>query len=121
MARGALLAKCGTLGGLDDSAENVSGAAERRLLGVDAGDVEALLGVVVAVRGAKLPAAFWDDADAAPGTVGDIENLCEELLRALVAVEVDDALVGVFNFVASGLELNDGAANAVEKVERFEA
>ena len=32
----------------------------------------------------------------------------------------DDAAVGVLDFVAAGLELNDGAANAVEQIERLE-
>ena len=42
-------------------------------------------------------------------------------MRGLIAVEGDDAAVGVLDFVAAGFELHDGAANAFEQVERFKA
>ena len=49
MARRALLAEGRALGRLDGSAQHIAGAAEWRLLGVNAGDVEALFGVELAI------------------------------------------------------------------------
>src|SRR5208282_2804646 len=106
----------GALGGLDGSAQDVTGAAKRRLLGVNAGDVEALFGVEGAIVGVEAPAAFGNDADATPGAIGDLEDFGEELLRGLIAVEGDHSAVGVLHFVAPAFELNDGAANAFEQV-----
>src|SRR5271157_5676022 len=100
MARRTFLAKGGALGGLDDSAQYVSGAAERRLGGMNAGDLKAQLGVEGAIRLAQPPAALGNDADAAPCTVGDLKNFGQQLLRGTVAVEGDNALVGVFDLVA---------------------
>ena len=78
-------------------------------------------GVEVAIGLAEPPAAFGDDADAAPGAIGDFEDLGQQLLRGAVAFEGDDAAVGVLDFVPAGFELNDGAANAVEQIERLKA
>jgi len=118
---GALFAEGPTLGRLDGSAKDVAGTAEGRLLGVDAGDLEPLFGVEVAVCGAEAPAALGDDADATPGAIGDFKDLGEKLLGGSVAVVGDDAAVGVFDFVAALLELEDGAADSIEQVEGLEA
>ncbi len=60
MPRRALLAKGRALSRLDRAAQHVSGVAQRRLLGVNAGDLEALLGVEFAIIGIQPPAAAWE-------------------------------------------------------------
>ena len=87
MTRSAFLAEGRALGGLDGSAQHVAGVAQRRLLGVNAGDVEALFGVEVAIVGVETPAALGNDADAAPGAIGDFEDFGEQFLRGAIAVE----------------------------------
>ena len=116
MAGSAFFSEGGALGGLDGSAQDVSGAAESRLLGVNAGDVEALLGVEIAIIRAESPAARGNDADATPGAIGDFEDFSEELLCSLIAVKGDDAAVGVLDFMAAALELRNSAANSFEQI-----
>ena len=78
-------------------------------------------GVEVAIGVAEPPAAFGDDADAAPGAIGDFEDFGQQLLRGAVALERDDAAVGVFDFVAAGFELKDGAADSIEQIKGLKA
>ena len=105
MTRRTLLAERRTLSGLDGSAENIARTAKRRLLGVNAGDVEALFGVEVAVVSVETPATLRNDADAAPGAIGDFKNFFQKLLRGAIAVEGDDAAVSVLHFVTAAFEL----------------
>src|SRR3978361_1616598 len=56
VARCALLAERLALVRLDQALQDLTGAADRRLVGGDATDVEARLGVVVAVLRRQLPA-----------------------------------------------------------------
>src|SRR5579859_723487 len=121
MAGCALFSEGCALGWLDGSAEDIAGAAERRLFSVNAGDVETLFGVEFAIGVAQAPTALWNYADAAPGAIGDREDFCEKFLRGAITVEGDDAAVGVLDFVTAGLELKDDAANAVEQIERLKA
>ena len=79
-----------------------------------AGDLEAQLGVEVAVRGVETPAALRNHAYTAPCTIGYLEDFFQELLRGAIALEGDDAAIGVLDLVAAGLELDDGAADSVE-------
>ena len=74
MAGCAFFAEGWALGGLDGSAEDFAGVAERRLLSVDAGDLEPHFGVEVAIGLVEAPAAFGNDADAAPGAIGDFKD-----------------------------------------------
>ncbi len=62
------------LGRFDGSAQHIARTAQRRFLGVNAGDVEALLGVELAVVRVEAPAALRNDADTAPGAIGDFKN-----------------------------------------------
>src|SRR5665213_2971092 len=101
MTRCAFFAEGRALGGLDGSAQHFAGMAERRLLSVDAGDLEAKLGVVIAIVLVETPAAFGNDADAAPGAIGDFKNFRQQFLRGAIAIVSDDTAVGVFDFVAA--------------------
>ena len=74
MARRAFLAERSTLSGLDGSAQHVACPAQRRLLGVYSRNMEALFCVEFAIVGIETPAALRDDADAAPGAIGDFKN-----------------------------------------------
>src|SRR5271166_796414 len=105
MARRTFLAEGRALGRLYHSPQHISGMTKQRLGGVNAGDLEALFGVEVAIIRAQPPAAFGNHANAAPGAICDLENLSQQLLRPPVAVEGYDALVGVFDFVPSSFQL----------------
>src|ERR1700734_840589 len=121
MAGGALLAKGRAFGGFHRATQHIAGMAQWRFLRVNAGDVEAQLGIEVAIFCIEAPAALGDYADAAPGAIGDVEDLAEQLLRGAVAFKCDDAAISVLNFVPACFELYDRAANAFEQIERFEA
>jgi len=58
---------------------------------VNAGDVEALFGIELAVGLAETP-ALLESRNAAPGTIRDFENLGQQLLRRAVAFERDERL-----------------------------
>src|SRR4051812_3103718 len=80
IARCALAAEGGALVRFDQPLQHLAGAADRGLLGGDALDIEADLSVEVAVGLGQPPAAGRDDADAAPGPVGDLEDVAQHLL-----------------------------------------
>ena len=95
----------------------------RRLLGVDVGDVEAVLGVVVAVA-ARTAASRCRGiiADAAPGAVGDLEDVLEHRHRRRVAL--GRARRGGRRSRPRGRPRSSwqhGAPDALEDVQRLEA
>src|SRR5207248_9575668 len=75
MSRRAFLAEGPALRRLDHAAQHISGTAQLRLFGVDAGDVEPLLGIEIPIRRTQPPAASWNHANAAPRAVRDFEDL----------------------------------------------
>src|ERR1700723_668004 len=119
MTRRALLAEGRARGRLDHSAQHISRMAKRRLLCVNAGDLEAILGVEFAVSRVKPPAAFGNHADAAPGAIGHFKNFTQQLLRRPIALKTHYALVGVFHFMLPCFELDNGAPDSVEQIERL--
>ncbi len=80
-------------------AENIARLAEWRLLGVNAADLKTLFSVERAVGLAETPAAFGDDADAAPRTIRHFKDLGQQLLRGQISGVGHDALVGVLDVV----------------------
>ncbi len=92
MARRALLAEGRALGRLDGAAQHVARAAQRRLLGVNAGDVEALFGVELAIVRVEPPAALRNDADAAPGAIGDFKDFASSFCAGRLPSKVTTRL-----------------------------
>src|SRR6476646_6098164 len=70
--RRALLAERGALVRLDQTLQHLTAAAQRRLLGVDVADVEAVFGIAISVLRRHSPATVGDRADAAPAAVGHL-------------------------------------------------
>jgi len=83
--------------------------------------MEALLGIEFAIIGAEPPAALRNHSDAAPGTIGYFENFSKQLLRGAVAFKSHYPAVCILDFVSAGFELNHGAADSFEQIERLES
>ncbi len=62
-----------------------------------------------------------NDANAAPGAIGDFKDFGQQFLRGAIAFEGHDAAVSILDFVTAALKLHHRAANAVEQIERFKA
>ena len=88
---------------------------------MNAGNLEALLGVEIAILRVQPPAALRNHADAAPRAIGHFENLAQQLLRGAIALERHHAAVGVLHFVPAGLQLHHRAANPIQQIERLKA
>jgi hypothetical protein len=80
-----------------------------------------VFGVELAVAFGQPPAAVRDHPDAAPGAVGDLEDVGEHRLGGGVALRANSPGVGVLDGVLAAFELSDRTADALEDVERFEA
>ena len=105
---------------LDQALQHLTGAAHRGLLGVDVGDGEPVLGVVVAVGVRQPPAAARDHADAAPRPVGHLEDVQQHRLGGRVALGLDCPRIGVLQLVAARFQLQHRAPDSFEDVERLE-
>src|SRR5271165_7067524 len=103
MPRRAFLAKRPALRRLDRPPQHIARTAQRRLLGMNACNVEALFGIEFAIGLAQPPAAPGNDADSPPRPVRYLKHFAQQLLRGLVSVERHDALVGVLHLVPSRL------------------
>src|SRR5271157_5469228 len=67
----ALLAKGRALRRLDHAAQDITGMTKRRLLRMNSGDLEAMLGIEFAVIRVQPPAALWNHANPPPCAVGN--------------------------------------------------
>ena len=86
VARRALLAERRALVRLDQPLQHLAAAAHARFLGVDAGHLEAVLGVELAVLLRQPPAAVRDHPDAPPAAVGDLEDVLQQRPGGRVAL-----------------------------------
>src|ERR1019366_4955556 len=119
MPRRAFLPEGRALGGLYSTAQHVSGAAQLRLLSMNARNVKTLFGVELAVSLAQAPTALWNHANASPCTIGHLEHFAQQLLRRAIALESDHAAVRVLNFMPAGFQLNNSAPNSIKQIERL--
>src|SRR5215472_12098553 len=84
--RRALLAERRTIVRLLQPLEHLPADTQRRFLRLDVIDLEAALGVVIAVLVAQLETAFGNQTDAAPLAVADLEDVLDEPLRRGIAL-----------------------------------
>ncbi len=80
-----------------------------------------MFGVEVPVAGGQPPAAVGDDADAAPGPVGDFEDVLQHGEGGRVALRADGPRVGVVDGVLAAFQLPHGPAYAFQDVQRLES
>src|SRR5665213_4636989 len=102
MPRRTLLAESRALRRFDSSAQHFSRAAQRRLLCMNARDVETLFGVELAVGFTQATTALRNHSNAAPCAIGHLEHFAQQLLRCAIALECDHAAVGILHFVPAG-------------------
>ena len=86
---------------------------------MNAGDFEAILGVKLAIIGVQPPTALGNHPDAAPCAIRHFKNFTQQLLRWLVALKSNYALVCVFDFVLPCFELDNRAPDSIEQIERL--
>src|SRR5262249_50711771 len=102
------------------AAEDQAAHAERRLMRLDGVDLEALLGVVLAVLPADPIARLRDRADAAPLAIADLEHLEHDVPCRAIAVARDRAGVLVLDLRATLDQLPRRHEDAFEQVDGLE-
>src|SRR5579862_2211200 len=120
-AGSAFLAESWTLVRLQNALQHFPAVAQWRLDSMNAADLEAVLGIELAVLGTQLPAAGGNHADAAPCAIDYLENLFQQFLGREIPLKGDDAFISIIDPRFARFELQNGAANPFKNVERLKA
>ena len=105
------LPKAAALGGLDEPAQHVSRTAERRLLGMNAGDLEALFGVEFAISSLSRQPLLGITPMPRHARSVTSKTSASSCWAGMIALVADDALVGVLDVVSPRFQLDYGAAD----------
>src|SRR5262245_43461187 len=112
----ALFTERGTVLRFEDTLQDRSADAQRRLQCVDFLDLAKALSIEVAKFVPQLVSAFRNRSDTPPLTIADFKNGIDEPLGFKISFTNDDALVLIFYSGCSGFQLPDRHENAFEQV-----